>query len=94
MALEDILDMTVRELLDKYCAIYNLECGYYYGITDFDTVEELFHEYNIDEEYPEAFNVELVINDELMDTFDEVLTYERLVKIMDNLGITPKTEGE
>lgn len=91
MVLEDFYNMTLKEILDKYCVIHNLECGYVYGICEFDEVEELFDEYNIEEEYPEAFHVENIVNDEVMLSFDDdLLDYARLVKIMNNLGINKK----
>lgn len=92
MDLEEILDMSLRDILDKYCAVYNLECGYYYGVSEFDSVDELFEKYNIEEEYPEAFYIEPIVNQEILDNFDELLSYEKMVKIMDNLGINLKTK--
>ena len=95
MVLEDYLDMTLRDILDEYCAIYNLECGYYYGISKFDTIEELFNEYDVENEYPEAFEVDNIVNHEVLDSMcEELLSYDRLVKIMKNLGISKKTEKE
>ena len=32
MKIEDLLDLTLREILEKYGAVRNLECGYFYGI--------------------------------------------------------------
>ena len=90
MKVNDIMDCTLRELLDHYCAIYNPECGYYYGIASFDDVDEIFGAYNI-EEYPEGFDVENLINDEILVSFDEeLLSYERLERIMRNLDISKK----
>lgn len=91
MVLEDYLDMTLREILDTYCVVYNLECDYCYGVSKFDTVDELYNNYNIDEEYPEAFYPEYLINNEILDYLEEdLLDYQKLTRIMDNLGITQK----
>lgn len=91
MKIKDLMDLTLGEILEKYCAVYNLECCYYYGITETDNVDEIFAEYNIEEEYSEAFNVENLINDELLlSCDDDILEYDKLVKIVDGLGITKK----
>lgn len=92
MKVDDILDLTLREVLDTYCAIYNPECGYYYGIACFDDIDVLYDEYNINEVYPEAFEVENLISDEVLVSFDEeIISPKRLRKIMSNLDI-PKKE--
>lgn len=94
MKIEDLMDMTLREVLDSYGAIYNPECGYYYGIASFEDIDELYHEYDIDEVYPEAFEVENLIRDEIIVAFDEeLISFNRLEKIMKNLDI-PKKDKE
>ena len=67
------------ELLQNYCIIYNLECGYAYGVFRIKDVDELIEHYNI-EEYPEAFSIENI----------EIRDYEVLERIMSNLGISKK----
>ena len=90
MKVNDLLDYTLRDLLESYCAIYNPECGYYYGIASFDDVDEIFGAYNVSE-YSEGFDVENLINDEILVSFDEeLLSYERLERIMSNLDISKK----
>ena len=49
------MDLTLREVLENYVVLHNLECGYYYGLAKADDVEKLFKKYNIEEDYPEAF---------------------------------------
>lgn len=91
MKLNDLLDYTLRDLLDEFGTVYNDECGYYYGVVRFDDIERLYEEYNISEDYPEAFDVENLISDEIIISFDdEVLEYPKLVKIMKDLGISKK----
>jgi len=93
MKVEDILDLTLREVLDTYGAIYNPECGYYYGIACFDDIDELYYEYDIDETYPEAFEVENLIRDEVIVAFDEeLIDLDKLKRIMHNLDIPKKAE--
>ena len=91
MKLNELLDLTLREILEEYGAVYNTECSYYYGVSSFDNLDELYKNYNIDEDYPEAFTVENLINDELIVSFDEdILDYTALEKIMKNLNIRKK----
>ena len=90
--LTELLDMKLGEVLERYVQIYNGECGYLYGIADLDDVDRLYSEYNIEEEYPESFMPEDLIHHEL-DIYSEdarVMPYEKLEKIMKNLGITKK----
>lgn len=89
--INDLLDLTLREILDKYCAILNLECGYYYGIFKFEDVDQIYEEFNVEEDYPDGFCVESIVNDELVVDFDEsVKDYDTLLRIMSNLGVSRK----
>jgi len=90
--LTELLDMKLGEVLERYVQIYNAECGYLYGIADLDDIDRLYSEYNIEDEYPEAFMPENLIHHEL-DIYSEdarVMPYEKLERIMKNLGITKK----
>lgn len=89
MNLEDILDLTLREILEKYCIVQNLECGYIYGIFKQTDVEQVFEEYNI-HEYEEAFAVENIISAEILDCNMEIKDYSKLITILENLGISKK----
>ena len=92
--IEDLLDLSLREVLEKFVAIQSLECCYYYGIAPVELIEKLFENYNIDE-YAEAFNVQNLIDDELLVSYsDPILTYEKLERIMENLGISKKEKVE
>ena len=54
-------------------------------------MEKLFKNYNIDEDYPEAFNVESVIQDEVLTDYgEEIIDYKKMEKIMQNLGVSKK----
>ena len=57
MRIEELLDLTLREVLENYCTVCNLECGYYYGVFKKDDIDELYEHYNV-EEYTEAFFVD------------------------------------
>lgn len=91
MKLDDLMDLPLREVLDKYCGALSLECCYYYGIFKYEDIERLYKEYNIDEEYPESFCPEPLVSDELIyDGSDEIGDYDKLIRIMENLGISKK----
>lgn len=84
---------TVNEVLENYVLVHNLECGYYYGLVKNEDVEKLFENYNINEDYPEAFNVEDIIHHEIVVNTDEpIMDYKKLERIMNNLGISKKEE--
>jgi len=93
--LTELLNMKLIEVLEKYVQIHNLECGYLYGVADRDDVDRLYSEYNIKEDYPEAFMPDELICDEL-DIYSEdaeVMSYEKLEVLMKNLGIRKKPVG-
>ena len=91
MNINDLLDLTLREVLENYVVLHNLECGFYYGLAKTEDVEKLFQEFNINEDYPEAFNVESVLQDEVVTDYGEdLVTYPKMLKIMENLGISKK----
>lgn len=91
MKFEDLLDLPLREVLENYVCVHNLECGYFYGIFKNEDIEKIFQKYNIEEDYPEAFNVENLIDDELIVSYQEpVKDYQKLVNIMQNLQISKK----
>ena len=91
MKFEDLLDKPLREILENYVVLHNLECGGYYGLAKADDVEELFKNYNIETDYPEAFNVESIIQDEVLTDYGEaIVDYSKMETIMNNLGISKK----
>lgn len=94
--LTNLLNLKLGEVLEQYVQIYNAECGYLYGIADLDDIDRLYSEYNIDEDYPEAFMPEDLIHHELNIYSEdmEVMSYEKLETIMKNLGITKKPVEE
>ena len=92
--INDLLDLPLREVLDNYISVESLECGYKYGITKIDDANKIFDEYNIQEDYAEAFYADNLISDELLIDCDKpILSYEKLETICNNLGISKKTSG-
>lgn len=96
MDVNELLNMKLKDILEQYIAVHNDECDYYYGIASFEDMEKLYKKYNINEEYPDAFSPSLIVSKELeIYSRKPVLTYEKLEKIMKNLGISKKdTEGD
>lgn len=90
MKIEDLYDLTLGELLDEYCILFNEECGYIYGITSFDLAEKMFDEYDI-ESYSEAMVVNNLLADELIiNSNEDLIDYDKICRIMKNLGISKK----
>lgn len=95
MKIDELRNMTLGEVLDNYCAVMSPECCYYYGIFKDVDIEKVYEEYNIEKDYPEAFAPEPLIHDDLIyDGSDEVGDYEKLERIMYNLGISRKGESD
>ena len=91
MQIKELLDLTLREILENYVVLANLECGGYYGVAPIPIVEKMYNEYNIEEEYPEAMSAMNLVDDEIIVSYDEeILTYDKLEKIMKNLGVNKK----
>lgn len=83
---EDLLDMTLRDVLDEFCFVYSPECGYLYGITRWEDAYKMWDEYDLKEEY--CFDSESIMAYPMeVDLQQEVITLEGLRRIMNNLGI-------
>ena len=80
----DLLDMRLGDVLDNFVFLYSCECGYVYGICKADDVDKLYEDYDLSD-YAETVSVEPMVSFEVMDT--DVLDWDRLVEMMDNLGV-------
>ena len=91
MKISDLLDMTLGEVLQEYCILYNLECCYNYGITSSSNADRMYDEFNVEEDYPEAMTVLSVVDDDLLLDMDvELVDWDKIVRIMKNLDISKK----
>ena len=91
MKFDDLLDMTLGEVLEEYSLLANLECGYIYGIASYDDITRMLEEYDVSQ-YSEAMSVEPIIEfDTIWSNNGELIEYEKIKKIMDILAI-PKKE--
>lgn len=87
---EELMDKTLREVLEDYSLIWNYECGFIYGIIPNDILEEVVNKYD-KEEYEESFVIEPIISIELLtDPEEELISMKKAEKIMKGLGIKPK----
>ena len=90
MKIDDLMKMTVGELLDEYCVVYSPECGYNYGIARWDDANEIYEEFDLEEQYCFCGD-SLIPLDYGFDCGEEVLEMKTLRHLMDRLGI-PKKE--
>lgn len=89
MMVDDLYNMTVRELLDTFCVVYSPECGYYYGITRWDDAMEIHEEYDLENEY--CFMGDYLIPLEYgFDHGEDILELKDLKCVMEKLGIPKK----
>lgn len=84
---EDLFEMKLGDVLEKYFVLYNLECGYAYGICDSETVDKMYENYRV-EDYEVAMSPEPLIPLEVLDELqEEFIDDDKVKRIMDNLGI-------
>ena len=89
MLIEDLLDMTLRDILEEFCFVFSPECGYLYGIARFDDAIAMWDEFDLEEEY--CFDTEPIMGWSMeVDFRDEVLEIDKLREILDMLGIKKK----
>ena len=89
MKIDELMNMKVGELLDQYCVVYSPECGYNYGIATWSDVNDIYNEYDLEDEY--CFSGDSLIPlDYGFDCGEEVLDLETLKCLMDKLGIVKK----
>lgn len=89
MKIDNILDMSIRDVLNKYCVVYSPECGYYYGITEWEDAEQIYGEFDLEEEYCFCDD-SLIPFDYGFDCGEDILSIDDLRIVMAKLGITKK----
>jgi len=87
--IDDLMEMTVKDLLNEFCLVYSPECGYNYGIAKWDDANEIYEEFDLEDEYCFCGD-SLIPLDYGFDSGEEVLDLEDLKCIMDKLGIQKK----
>lgn len=98
MKLTELLDMTLREVIDKYCVLFSEECCWTYGVTTHDAIGEIAEKYDLCDEpsltsQPILFNLELLCEFEDEDNDAEILTTKDIERLIENhLPIERKQE--
>lgn len=92
MNLNDLMDMKLKDILENYCVLWNYECSYPYGICSQEVVERMYEEYDV-QSYWEAMTTEPIIDFQILEISDkDLISWEKIEIIMDNLGIMRKDE--
>ena len=89
MMIDDLMEMKVKDVLDEFCILYSPECGYNYGIGRWDDANEIYEEFDLEEEYC-FFRDSLIPIDYGFDNGEKVLTLDDMRCIMNKLGIIRK----
>lgn len=91
MKIIELLDLKLKDILDKFCILYSAECDYIYGITTHDAIIEMNEKYELSNEPSIAvdslINIELLCELEDTDNDTEVLTLKNIECIIKNLGL-------
>lgn len=82
------MEMKVKDLLDEYCILYSPECDYHYGIGRWEDANQIFEEFDLEEQY--CFDGDYLIPIDYIDCNEKVLDLNDLKVIMSRLGIAKK----
>lgn len=89
MLVDDLYDLTVRELLSDYCLVYSPECDYNYGITKWKDAEKIYDEFDLKDQA--SFDADSLIPlDYGFFDGESVLSIDDLRCVMDKIGIVKK----
>ncbi len=89
MKIDDLMKMTVEEVLNEYCVAFSPECDYNYGIARWDDANQIYEEFDLEDQY--CFSGDSLIPlDYGFDCGEEVLDLDDLRMIMAKLGIAKK----
>ena len=87
--IDDLMDMKLRDVLDEYCITYSPECGYYYGVAKWDDANQMFEEFDLEDQYCFDGDSLIPLCYEIFEG-QEVLDLNDLRCVMDKLGIAKK----
>lgn len=93
MDMDELMNMKLVDVLERFCIVYSPECDYYYGITEWDDALQMLIEYKLDDEYCFAAD-SLIPMDYGVESGEEVLSIDDLRHILDYLGIEKKETNE
>ncbi len=89
MKLDDLMELKLKDVIEDYSLLCNYECGFNYGICKNDVIDDMFERYNV-EEYEEAMGVEPLIDFDILYDDEDLISEDKIDRIMDNLGISKK----
>ena len=95
MKFDDLLEMKFRDVLDEFCITFSPECDYFYGISRWDDVNQMWEEFDLEDEY--CFEGDSLLLYEMeMTGEDKILEADDLRRILDTIGIERKkgVEGD
>ena len=78
-----LLDLTLKEILQKYCVVQSPECNFSYGIAKWEDIKKLEEEYDFSNQASIEGNC--LISDEI--DLDNRLDLTALKKLCDNIGV-------
>lgn len=92
MRLNELMEMKLGDVLEKYVVMYNYECCYPYGVCPVELAEKMYDEYDV-QSYWEAMGTEPLVNFEILEMInDDLIDWAKIERMMDNLGIMKKDE--
>ena len=89
MKLIKLLDLTLREILEKYCVLFSEECCWTYGITTHEAINKIAEKYNLSDApsltvQPILFNLEILLEFEDETNDAEILTVKDIENLIEN----------
>ena len=89
MKIDELMKMTVEDVLNEFCLVYSPECDYHYGIARWDDANQIYEEFDLEDQY--CFSGDSLIPlDYGFDYGEDVLSINDLHVIMAKLGIAKK----
>lgn len=89
MKIDELMKMTVEDVLNEYCIAFSPECDYNYGIARWDDCNQIHEEFDLEDQY--CFSGDSLIPlDYCFDYGEDVLDLKDLRRIMGILGIAKK----
>ena len=89
MKFDDLLDLTLREIIEGFCLLYSPDCDCVYGVMRYDDWCNVDQAYDFEDS--NAIEVLPILSKEVTDYgSDEVLEWSDVEKVLKSLGINKK----
>lgn len=89
--IDDLMKMTVKQLLEEFCILYSPECDYNYGIGRWDDADKIWEEFDMDDKYCFSGDSLIPLDYDFFEG-EETLNIDDLRCLMYKLGI-PKRQA-